>query len=142
MKLFLASRLSKRSAAPFSLLSRPPSAPRLRRVERHKGHAKRLFDFLGKAGCLMAVEKAKVRQAVKRHDVLPPGVVLLFSRFCQSILTAMCLTRRGAMHLREECRVAEWKRPCVKRYGRCARSPPLQRTSGAVTRRVLTLWNF
>ena len=76
--------ISKRSAAPFSLLSRPPSAPRLRRVERHKGHAKRLFDFLDMKVAWMAVEKAKVRQAVKRHDVLPPGVVLLFSRFYQS----------------------------------------------------------
>ena len=60
----------------------------------------------------MAVTEAKVRQAIKRRRVLPLGVGLLFSRFCQSILTAICLTRRGATHLREECRARVEKTMC------------------------------
>ena len=60
----------------------------------------------------MAVEKAKVRQAVKRLCVLPPGVVLLFSRFCQSTLTAICLARRGAKAFAEECRARVEKTTC------------------------------
>ena len=142
MKLLLASRLAS-EALRLSLFSPAhPSTPRLRRVRDTTGMPNESLIFLARQVAWMAVEKAKVRQAMKRLRVLPPGVVLLFSRFCQSILTAMCLTGRVATHLRKN-EEPEWKRPRVKRYGRCARSPPLQRTSGAVTRLVLfTLWNF
>ena len=126
--------ISKRSAAPFSLLFRPPVYSSPSSSQRNKGHAQRLLIFL--AGRLPGWQSRK-RKYGRRSNVAGcyrSGLVLLFSRFCQSILTG-----RVATHLRKNAE-PEWKRPRVKRYGgRCARSPPLQRTSGTLTRRVLTL---
>ena len=140
MKLLLASRLASEALRLSLFSSAHPSTHRFVESEK-QGACPTTLDFLGRQVAWMAVAKVKVRQAIKRRRVLPLGVVLLFSRFCQSILTAMCLTGRVATHLRKNAE-PEWKRPRVKRYGRCARSPPLQRTSGTLTRRVLTLWNF
>ena len=60
----------------------------------------------------MAVAEAKVRQAIKRRRVLPLGVGLLFSRFCQSILTAMHLDWTCGNAFAEECRARVEKTTC------------------------------
>ena len=132
--------ISKRSAAPFSLLFRPPvySSPSL--SQRNKGHAQRLLIFL--AGRLPGWQSRKRKYA--GDQTLPGATARGWSTdftFLPVNLDGNVFAGRVATHLRKNAE-PEWKRPRVKRYGRCARSPPLQRTSGTLTRRVLTLWNF
>ena len=132
--------ISKRSAAPFSLLFRPPVYFPPSSRQRNKGHVQRSLIFL--SGRLPGWHLRKRKYA---GDQTSPGATArgwstVFT-FLPVNLDGMCLTGRVATHLRKNAE-PEWKRPRVKRYGRCARSPPLQRTSGTLTRRVLTLWNF
>ena len=132
--------ISKRSAAPFSLLFRPPVYFPPSSRQRNKGHAQRLLIFL--AGRLPGWQSRKRKYA---GDQTSPGAT---ARGWSTVFTFLPVNLDGnvfagrvATHLRKNAE-PEWKRPRVKRYGRCARSPPLQRTSGTLTRRVLTLWNF
>ena len=141
MKLLLASRLSKRSAAPFSLLFRPPFCSSPSSSQRHKGHAQRSLWFSWQQVAWMAVAEAKVRRRSNVAGCYRSGLVYCFHVSASQSWRQCILTGRVATHLRKNAE-PEWKRPRVKRYGRCARSPPLQRTSGTLTRRVLTLWNF
>ena len=132
--------ISKRSAAPFSLLFRPPVYFPPSSRQRHKRHAQRSLIFL--AGRLPGWHLRKRKYA---GDQTSPGAT---ARGWSTVFTFLPVNLDGnvfagrvATHLRKNAE-PEWKRPRVKRYGRCARSPPLRRTSGALTRRVLTLWNF
>ena len=140
VKLLLASRLAS-EALRLSLFSSahpvyfPPSSR-----QRNKGHAQRLLIFL--AGRLPGWQSRKRKYA---GDQTSPGAT---ARGWSTVFTFLPVNLDGnvfagrvATHLRKNAE-PEWKRPRVKRYGRCARSPPLQRTSGTLTRRVLTLWNF
>ena len=132
--------ISKRSAAPFSLLFRPPFCSSPSSSQRHKGHVQRSLIFL--SGRLPGWHLRKRKYA---GDQTSPGAT---ARGWSTVFTFLPVNLDGnvfagrvATHLRKTAE-PEWKRPRVKRYGRCARSPPLQRTSGTLTRRVLTLWNF
>ena len=132
--------ISKRSAAPFSLLFRPPFCSSPSSSQRHKGHVQRSLIFL--SGRLPGWHLRKRKYA---GDQTSPGAT---ARGWSTVFTFLPVNLDGnvfagrvATHLRKNAE-PEWKRPRVKRYGRCARSPPLQRTSGTLTRRVLTLWNF
>ena len=132
--------ISKRSAAPFSLLFRPPVYFPPSSRQRNKGHVQRSLIFL--SGRLPGWHLRKRKYA---GDQTSPGAT---ARGWSTVFTFLPVNLDGnvfagrvATHLRKNAE-PEWKRPRVKRYGRCARSPPLQRTSGTLTRRVLTLWNF
>ena len=132
--------ISKRSAAPFSLLFRPPVYFPPSSRQRNKGHVQRSLIFL--SGRLPGWHLRKRKYA---GDQTSPGAT---ARGWSTVFTFLPVNLDGnvfagrvATHLRKNAE-PEWKRPRVKRYGRCALSPPLQRTSGTLTRRVLTLWNF
>ena len=106
-----------------------------------QGACPTVFDFLGRQAAWMAFAEAKVRQPSNVAGCYRSGLVYCFHVSASQSWRQCILTGRVATHLRKNAE-PEWKRPRVKRYGRCARSPPLQRTSGTLTRRVLTLWNF
>ena len=110
MKLLLASRLAKRSAAPFSSLP-PPFCSSPSSTQRHKGHVQRSLIFL--SGRLPGWHLRKRKYAGDQTSpVLPLGVGLLFSRFCQSILTAMHLDWTCGNAFAEECRARVEKAMC------------------------------
>ena len=69
-------------------------------------------SFSWQAGCLDGSRGSESTQAIKRRRVLPLGVGLLFSRFCQSILTAMHLDWTCGNAFAEECRARVKKTMC------------------------------
>ena len=111
MKLLLASRLASEALRLSLFSSAHPSTSRLRRGRETKGMSNGLW-FSCLEGCLDGICGSESTQAIKRRRVLPLGVGLLFSRFCQSILTAMHLDWTCGNAFAEECRARVEKTTC------------------------------